>query len=393
MNAWKAFGCLFLLPLILQAQTGRKILVFSAGEGGYHTFRIPAIIRFGGQTLLAFCEARKSSSADFGDVDIVMKSSRDGGQTWSPLKRLVDAGFLQAGNPAPVVDRLDQNYPQGRLFLFYNTGDHHEGEVRKGVGLREVLYITSADGGQTWSPPVNITTSVHRPCQPAYSSDYQFPEDWRSYANTPGHAFQFSHGAYRGRIYVAANHSSGPPKDRFEDYASHAFYTDDHGRSFHLSETVGVPGSNEATAAPLSKGNVMMNMRNQKGQPRKRLVAVSKDGGAHWDEVYFDDQLPDPVCEGSLLELGLRRGRQQLAFCNAADTLRRNHLTLRISRDEGRTWIKVIPIDSREEAGSGDYTAYADLVAVNSRTIGVLYERNDYREIIFCAVKWKSSRP
>ena len=106
--------------------------------------------------------------------------------------------------------------------------------MRKGNGYREVWYKTSSDGGNRWSDPVNITTQVHRLYQPEVNSAYIFKEDWRSYANTPGHAMQFTDGLYRGRILVAANHSSGDPKKDWEDYASHVFYTDDHGKTFRL---------------------------------------------------------------------------------------------------------------------------------------------------------------
>jgi hypothetical protein len=37
-------------------------------------------------------------------------------------------------------------------------------------------------------------------------------------------------------------------------------------------------------------------------------VAISKDGGEHWDSVYYDKQLPDPVCQGSLLNIKKRGG-------------------------------------------------------------------------------------
>ena len=146
------------------------------------------------------------------------------------MKTVVDYDSLQAGNPAPVVDLTDPAYPGGRIFLFYNTGDNHEGEVRKGNGLREVWYVTSTDQGETWSAPVNITTQVHRPRQTQANPAYNFPEDWRSYANTPGHAIQFASGRYKGRIFVAANHSAGDPQPEFKDYAAHGYYTDDHGK-------------------------------------------------------------------------------------------------------------------------------------------------------------------
>ena len=49
-------------------------------------------------------------------------------------------------------------------------------------------------------------------------------------------------GLYKGRILVAANHSTGDPEKNWEDYASHAFYTDDHGKTFRLEPVSSDPG-------------------------------------------------------------------------------------------------------------------------------------------------------
>jgi hypothetical protein len=47
--------------------------VFVSGQEGYHTYRIPAIVVSKKRTLLAFCEGRKRSRADHGDIDLVLK--------------------------------------------------------------------------------------------------------------------------------------------------------------------------------------------------------------------------------------------------------------------------------------------------------------------------------
>lgn len=202
------------------------------------------------------------------------------------------------------------------------------------------MYITSTDGGATWSSATNITAQVHRPNQPAVNSAYDFSEDWRHYANTPGHAMQFRNGKFKGRIFVAANHSAGNPQPHGEDYAAHGFYTNDHGKTFQLSELVNIPGSNESIATELSDSKLIMNSRNQKGDIRARIVSISSNGGAAWDTSYFDQTLIDPVNQGSILHVGTRKGKNIIAFCNAANTKRRDNLTLRISFDEGRTWEK-----------------------------------------------------
>ncbi|MBL7826888.1 MAG: exo-alpha-sialidase [Saprospiraceae bacterium] len=372
------FSLLFLL-LLTAAQPFAQTIVFESGKEGHQSYRIPALLRLPNGNLLAFAEGRVQHAADFGDVNIVLKTSTDDGKSWSPLRVLVDNGSLQAGNCAPVLDQTDPRFPHGRIFLFYNTGNNHEGEVRKSLGYREVWYITSTDGGNQWSEPVNITAQVHRPNQPQVHAAYRFPDDWRSYANTPGHAIQIKHGKFKGRIYVAANHSAGAPQPKFEEYRAHGFYSDDHGQTFHLSQDVPIKGSNEAMAVELSRNHLMLNIRNQQGDVRARIVALSTDGGATWDTTYFDRNLPDPVCQGSILRIG----KKTLAFCNNASTSRRDELTLRFSSDEGRSWPISRLIDKAPAGYTSDYTAYSDLALLSKHRIGVLYERDNYRQIVF----------
>lgn len=362
---------------------------FISGNEGHKTYRIPAIISLPTGELLAFAEGRVNGSGDFGDINIVMKRSRDKGKTWSAILTIVDYDVLQAGNPAPVFDNSDPAFPNGRLFLFYNTGNNHEGEVRKGKGLREVWYKTSTDGGRNWSEATNITTQVHRPNQPDANPAYNFKEDWRHYANTPGHATQLQYGHYKSRIYIAANHSEGETQKQGEDYFAHGFYTDDHGKTFRLSTNVNIPGSNESTAAEISGNRLLINARNQKGDRRARIVAISKDSGETWDDVHFDETLPDPVCEGSILSVGIRKGKHILAFCNAAHQTRRDNLTLRISFDEGKTWPISHLVDKSTNSDAKDYTAYSDIVKLSKNSIGVLYEKENYSKIVFKGIVWE----
>src|SRR5262245_51805927 len=67
-----------------------EVTVFKAGEDGYHTYRIPSIVRAKNGDLLAFAEGRKNSAGDHGDVDIVLKHSSDGGKTWGAMQLVQD---------------------------------------------------------------------------------------------------------------------------------------------------------------------------------------------------------------------------------------------------------------------------------------------------------------
>lgn len=388
MRKFLFFGFISLISLSLFAQE-KATPVFVSGEDGYQSYRIPALIALPNGDLLAFAEGRVNNAADFGDIDIVMKQSSDGGKTWGEISAVADSDGLQIGNPAPVVDLTDPNFPNGRIFLFYNTGDNHEYEVRTGKGLREVWYKTSADNGLSWDKSVNITEMVHRPNRPGKNPKYNFKEDWRAYANLPGHAIQIQNGKYKGRIYVAANHSAGDPQKDFKDYTAHGYYSDDHGKTFQLSENVNYPGSNESAAVELENGGLMMNSRNQSGDVKARIVSISKDGGQSWDSTYVDTQLPDPVNQASLLLLGFENGEAVLAFSNAANESKRDDLTVKISFDSGKTWTKSILIDKSEEGYNGDFTAYSDLVKISENEIGILYEKDNYSEIVFKIIRWK----
>ncbi len=387
-TAMKNFVQVIVLFSCMSCLSAQSIPVFVSGSNGYKSYRIPAIICLPNGDLLAFCEGRVNGSSDFGDIDIVMKRSSDKGETWGALQVVTNYSQLQAGNAAPVVDLNDPAYPNGRIFLFYNTGNNSENEIRNGNGLREVWYKTSTDDGYTWSQPVNITVETHRPKQPQIHSTYSFNEDWRSYANTPGHAMQFSAGKYKGRIFIAANHSAGNLQQDFTDYKAHGFYTDDHGKTFHLSEPVNIAGSNESSAAELSNNRLMMNSRNQQGDIKNRIISISSNGGESWDTSYFDKALIDPVCEGSVLTIGEKSKQFIIAFCNDADTLNRNNLTLRIGFDDGKTWLKKYVVD-KSDAKTKNYTGYSDLVKISDNQIGVLYERKNYEEINFKIIKWK----
>jgi sialidase-1 len=225
---------------------------------------------------------------------------------------------------------------------------------------------------------------------PQINANYNFEEDWRSYANTPGHAMQFDEGTYKGRIFVAANHSAGIPQSAGKDYQAHGYFTDDHGATFKLSENVSFLGSNEAMAAQLSGNDMVMNIRNQQGNVKQRIIAISKNGGQTWDQTYFDANLPDPVCQGSILSFLDKKRNRVLIVCNAADVKKRDNLTLRVSNDDGKSWIKNIVIAKSTDGYKGNsYAAYSDIVKVKKNSIGVLFEKDEYKSIVFAVEKWK----
>ncbi|CAM5293978.1 sialidase family protein [Streptomyces fumanus] len=339
-------------------------VVFRAGADGYASFRIPAVVATGRGTLLAFCEGRVDGPADHGTIAIVLKRSTDGGRTWGPLTVAAANGDGLAGNPAPVV--LDT----GRILLVHvrNAGHATEDAIRRGtVGAedgRRVWVCHSDDDGRTWSAAREITASVKRP-------------DWRWYATTPGHALQLR----TGRVVVPANHSLAAGPD-----GGHCLLSDDRGATWTLGYvddgdgTAARVAANESTAAELPDGRLYVNARTMPPAPAPRADAYSADGGRTLTAPFRPQPgLTGPVCQGSVLQL---RDPDLLLYSGPAAPGARARMTLRASTDGGTTWHPAHTVDDRP-------AAYSDLVRIDARTLGLLYETGDggpYETITFLRV-------
>jgi len=325
--------------------------VFIGGTEGYHTYRIPAILVAANGDLLAFCEGRKTSSADHGDVDIVMKRSSDNGRTWGPLQLLYEEGGtapITIGNPCPVMDRRT-----GRIWLPFCRDN------------RRVFLGYSDDHGHTWSARREITGTVADP-------------DWTWYATGPGVGIQLARGEHAGRLVIPSDH-----RDTY-GYGSHMIYSDDGGVTWARSEPI-TPGCNECQVVELADGTLMNNMRSYGDWADYRKIATSPDGGRTWSQVWPDLTLIEPTCQASFLRytLASEHDRNRVLFSNPASTSSRVSMTVRLSYDEGRTW----PIAREVYAGS---SAYSCLTVLPDMTIGCLYERDSYRKITFArfSLEW-----
>lgn len=337
--------------------------IFINGVGGYECYRIPAIVSNNKGILFAFVEGRVNDCGDYGNVDILLSISKDNGDHWSIPKKIIDKDKYQAGNAAPVYDFTDPRYPNGRLFLFFNTGNASEYDVRMGIGDRKVWFTTSTNDGIDWDVPTDISNQVH-----FNKENSRLDKDWRAHANTPGHGIQLTKGKYKGRLYIAANHSTGDFKSDASDYQTYGYYSDDHGETWKVSPDINWPSSNEAIAAELPNGKLMLNIREQNGQSKRRLVAISDQGGETWNEVFLDSNLISPVCQSSLINYSHNK-ENTLLFSGPNSTEKRHKMSVFRSKDNGKTW----PVIKEVYAGT---SAYSDLTILKNSQIGLLYERD-----------------
>ncbi len=319
--------------------------LFVSGVGGYKTYRIPALVVSTQGTVLAFCEGRKDGVADSGDIDILLRRSFDQGRTWEGPRVVVAGAGDTAGNPAPVVDRRT-----GTIFLLFcrNNSDGPEPLILTGEAPRTVWLTKSEDDGATWSEPVELTSSVKR-------------LGWTWYATGPGHGLQLK----SGRLLIPCDHAVGPESAPVQSpYFSHVIYSDDAGATWEIGGVIG-PGTNECTLVEL-EDVAYINCRGMLEGHRERAYAYSYDEGVTFTPVAWDQVLTEPQCKASLLKVTLRE-KPYVLFSNPAST-RREKLTIKISKDDCRSWepgILIYPGPS----------AYSDLCSLDDGPILCFYER------------------
>ena len=317
-----------------------------SSQGNFDTFRIPALCQTRQGTLLAFAEGRQSVSDQAANA-LVLRRKEKGSPTWSPLAVVAQDKPNSLNNPCVVATKsgrvwmMYQRYPVGLNERSTSPGFDAEKSCR-------TFVVWSESDGKSWSSPREITTSVKFP---ASQSD----------ASGPGNGIELERGSHKGRLIFPVNEGGGGRYDVF------AVYSDDRGKTWRRGQIASKPDDsnpNETQVAELANGDLIMNARNQ-GARRERLVTVSHDGGETWEKVRFEPQLPDPVCQGSILRFSFKP--DMLVFSNANDTKSRRNGTLRFSYDSGKTWTTSTTI----EAGS---FAYSSLCKISNDTIGLLYE-------------------
>ncbi len=281
--------------------SGQPQHLFVGGQDGYGTYRIPSLLVIpqgtmltNGQTLdadlvLAFAEARRHGSLDTGEIDLVLRRSLDGGQSWASQQvvRRWEDGPGKIGNATPVFDNQT-----GTLHLLHIAG----------TGPYETWTITSPDGGETFSAPTLLGEGIVG----------------------PGHGVQLSN----GRLVVPIHHQG----------ETGALLSDDHGQSWQFGQAAG-PGNESEIASINGSDKLIMVARtthpvSQPHDPLQALFAFSSDGGQNWSAPTPSTDIPTPICMASLVSGPDGR----LHFATANDYYSRANLTIFHSIDGGHSF-------------------------------------------------------
>ena len=183
------------------AEISKKTDVFTAGTNGQsnpdgiNSYRIPALLKTDKGTLIAGADERRLHHYDWGDIGMVVKRSKDNGQTWSDritLTNLRDnpkAKDPNIGSPVNIDMVLVQDTETKRIFSVYDMFPEGKGifgmSSEREVAYKEIdgktyqiLYregengaYTIRENGVVYTPDGQATDYrvVVNPVKPAYS--------------------------------------------------------------------------------------------------------------------------------------------------------------------------------------------------------------------------------
>ena len=315
-------------------------------------FRIPGLIRTSSGALIGCFDARYHHEGDLcADIDVATVRSTDGGQTWTMPEVSMDAGPGHGngcGDPCIVQDKTGRIWLQSLVCHFSGGASlwvSKTGFDKDKTGQWGMVY--SDDDGKTWCKEyVNPTRQIKK-------------EEWTTILAGPGNGIVLKNGTivFPAQIWDRAAN----PR-----CMSTICYSTDGGVNWAYG--TGVPhATSECQVVELQDGSIMINCRNEAYQG-KRIVYVTKDLGKTWQPHETNNKgLSEPTCQGSIIAVDSSKYGRLLLFSNPRINGRSN-MTVRASRDDGKTWNTGLLYDVRRCMG------YSCQAMVDDNHVGVIYE-------------------
>ena len=315
-------------------------------------FRIPGLIRTQNGTLIGCFDARYHHEGDLcADIDVATVRSTDGGQTWTRPEIAMDAGpghTNGCGDPCIVQDNSGRIWLQSLVCHFAGGASLNVSKTgwdKDKTGQWGMVY--SDDDGKTWSKDyVNPTRQIKK-------------EEWNTILAGPGNGIITRDGTIVFPAQIWQNDAN--PRSM-----STICYSKDGGKTWVYGN--GVPHrTSECQVVELEDGAIMINCRNETWAG-KRVVYVTRDLGKTWQEHETNcSALVEPTCQASIINVNSPKHGRLLLFSNPKK-YPRSFMTLRVSRDDGKTWNEGVLYDTRRCMG------YSCVAMVDDENVGIIYE-------------------
>lgn len=339
-----------------------------AGDDNIAAFRIPGLATTNKGTIIGVYDIRRNNAADIqGDIDVGMSRSTNGGQSWEPMKIIMDMGEWGdlpqdqngIGDPAVLVDRSNNTIWVAAVWAHGHPGKRNWWASKPGLipeKTSQFVLVKSEDDGKTWSKPINITDQIK-------------DKDWYLLLQGPGKGITMNNGTL---VFPAQF------KDKDQVPHSTIIWSKDHGKTWTIG-TGAKSNTTEAQVIELSNGSLMLNMRDNrngkdKSESNGRAIAVTHDHGKTWvTHSTSNGALQEPVCMASLIKEEFLVGKEKkelVLFSNPDSKKRRNRMSIKVSFDDAMSWPAQYTTLLDERGGWG----YSCMTKIDDKTIGILYE-------------------
>ena len=286
--------------------------IWKAGEDGLETYYIYGLLS-ANNVIHAFSEGRVRRR-DKDPHHIVLKRSRDNGQTWEENQFLVKSRNGECFcNPTPVFERS-----AGTIFLLYahNFANNYS----------RLYLISSADNGETWSEPRDLNVLFE-------NNSY----GWTLHLPGPGHGIQLADGRLIMQIWHRRPISFAIEERR---YGVSLIYSDDAGKNWHNGGIIplGKEMLNESRIVELANGELLLNARSGAFTTSPRFFARSFDKGLSWSKPEEDKSLTPAFATDSGFFNFIRNREDVLVLTRPDNEVLRQNLTVYLSDDQGKSW-------------------------------------------------------
>ncbi len=319
-------------------------------------YRIPAITATAdGKRLVTLTDDRKSHNADLPThCYVVAQYSDDGGKTWSDPK-CVAGEAATGGNYGHGDAQIITNRYTGEIIgIMTSSPTSNAGFFGSTVEQPQAWkVIKSADGGETWSVPVNHTTSLYA-------------------KNSPNPTIKAGFSGSGAGLQKRDGTLISPFVARNTDNVNHYYniISKDGGDTWEIYGTSGTSGADEPKVLERNNGDIAISVR----ASGYNFHNVSTDDGKGWKQLVptrFNTGISGNACDG-----------EYMVWCSTLDgnpwniTLQtgpnngsRQNVSIALSTDEGDTFGTPKTICPR---GS----AYSAVTVMGDGTLGVYYEEN-----------------